>query len=78
MMVEVAHPTRGSFTNVGCPIKLSDSPVEVERSPLLGEHTSEILSEVLGYDSEHIEHLKEAGAFTKEPAKLPEYHPMRA
>ncbi|NIW04302.1 MAG: formyl-CoA transferase [Gammaproteobacteria bacterium] len=78
MMVEVAHPTRGSFTNVGCPIKLSDSPVEVERSPLLGEHTAEILSEVLGYDSEHIEHLKEAGAFTKEPAKLPEYHPMRA
>ncbi len=78
MMVEVPHPTRGSFTNVGCPIKLSDSPVEVERSPLLGEHTSEILSEVLGYDSEHIEHLKEAGAFTKEPAKLPEYHPMRA
>ncbi|MCY3675562.1 MAG: formyl-CoA transferase, partial [Rhodobacteraceae bacterium] len=45
-IVEVDHPERGKYLSVGCPIKLSDSPVEVVRSPLLGEHTSEILTEV--------------------------------
>jgi formyl-CoA transferase len=47
-VVEVDHPTRGKYLTVGNPIKLSDSP-EVKRSPLLGEHTEEILSKVLGY-----------------------------
>ncbi len=78
MMVEVPHPERGAFLNVGCPIKLSDSPVEVERSPLLGEHTDEVLADVLGYDGERIQHLREAGAFTREPPKMEEYHPLRA
>ncbi|MFX8910737.1 CoA transferase, partial [Acinetobacter baumannii] len=35
-LVEVEHPTRGSYLTVGNPIKLSDSPTEVTRSPLLG------------------------------------------
>ena len=48
-VVEVDHPTRGKYLTVGNPIKLSDSPAKVERSPLLGEHTEEILSKVLGY-----------------------------
>jgi formyl-CoA transferase len=78
MMVEVPHPERGPFLNVGCPIKLSDSAVEVERSPLLGEHTDEILAAVLGYSGDHVEHLKEAGAFTKEPPRPADYHPLRA
>jgi formyl-CoA transferase len=78
MIVNVPHPERGDFLNVGCPIKLSDSPVEVERSPLLGEHTEEVLQEILGYEAEHIESLREAGAFSKEPAKVTEYHPLRA
>ncbi len=78
MMVEVPHAQRGAFLNVGCPIKLSDSPVTVETSPLLGEHTDDILASVLGYDAEHIEHLRQAGAFTKQPPKSPEYHPLRA
>ena len=48
-VVEVDHPTRGKYLTVGNPIKLSDSPAKVERSPLLGEHTEEILLKVLGY-----------------------------
>jgi formyl-CoA transferase len=69
MYVEVDHPERGKWYNLGCPIKLSDSPVTVERSPLLGEHTEEVLSEVLGYDADTIGTLKDAGAFTREPPK---------
>lgn len=65
MMVELDHPERGKWVNLGCPIKLSDSPVDVTRSPLLGEHTDEILDEVLGYSDEEIGDLKEAGAFTR-------------
>ncbi|MFK7941932.1 MAG: formyl-CoA transferase, partial [Paracoccaceae bacterium] len=51
-IVKVPHPERGDYYTVGCPIKMSDSPVEVERSPLLGEHTSEILGDVLGYSAD--------------------------
>ncbi len=47
-VVDVDHPTRGAYLTVGNPIKLSDSPAEVTRSPLLGEHTEEILETVLG------------------------------
>ena len=65
MYVELDHPQRGKWYNLGCPIKLSDSPVEVKRSPLLGEHTDEILSEVLDCGGEEIEALKAAGAFTR-------------
>ena len=61
-VVEVDHPERGPYRTIGNPIKLSASPSEVIRSPLLGEHTHEILSEVLGYDASEIEQLSEAGA----------------
>jgi len=61
-VVEVDHPERGPYLTVGCPIKLSDSPVEVERSPLLGEHTKEILTEVLGYEGEELDRVIESGA----------------
>ncbi|MGX0879587.1 formyl-CoA transferase [Roseovarius sp. MBR-154] len=61
-IVDVDHPTRGRYTTVGCPIKLSDSPVEVTRSPLLGEHTEEILRDVLGYDEEELASIMESGA----------------
>ncbi|WP_071363976.1 formyl-CoA transferase, partial [Massilia timonae] len=57
-IVEVDHPERGSYLTVGNPIKLSDSPTEVRRSPLLGEHTDELLSE-LGYSPEQIAMLRE-------------------
>lgn len=61
-IVEVDHPERGPYMSVGCPIKLSDSEVEVERSPLLGEHTTEILTQVLGYEGEELEKIIESGA----------------
>lgn len=61
-IVEVDHPERGKYLTVGCPIKLSESPVEVHRSPLLGEHTDEILSMVLGYSDQEIAEIKETGA----------------
>jgi formyl-CoA transferase len=52
-VVEVDHPKRGKYLTVGNPIKLSDSPSEVTRSPLLGEHTDEILAE-LGFGTVQI------------------------
>ncbi len=61
-IVEVDHPTRGKYLSVGNPIKLSDSPTEVSRSPLLGEHTQEILRDVLGFDERRIDELNASGA----------------
>ena len=69
MYVELDHPQRGKWFNVGMPIKLSDSPAAIKRSPLLGEHTDEILAEVLGYDEAKVASLKAAGAFTAPPKK---------
>ncbi|MCP4767058.1 MAG: formyl-CoA transferase [Gammaproteobacteria bacterium] len=60
-IVEVDHPERGPYLSVGCPVKLSDNDVVVVRSPLLGEHSEEILNQVLGYSAAEIASLKEAG-----------------
>ena len=54
-VVEVDHPKRGKYLTVGNPIKLSDSPSDVRRSPLLGEHTEEILRGVLGLSDDEIQ-----------------------
>jgi formyl-CoA transferase len=67
-LVEVEHPVRGTYVTVGNPIKLSDNDVKVERSPLLGEHTDEILASVLGFDEERIAQIKDSGA-TGVPAR---------
>ena len=60
-VVEVDHPTRGKYLSVGNPIKLSDSPTEVTRSPLLGEHTEEVLRE-LGFGDNEITAARQEGA----------------
>jgi formyl-CoA transferase len=64
MYVELDHPQRGKWYNVGMPIKLSASPAKVKRSPTLGEHTDEILKEVLGLSAAEIEAKRQAGAFS--------------
>ena len=66
-VVEVDHPTRGKYLSVGNPIKLSDSITEVERSPLLGEHTDEILTKVLKFTPREIAEIKASGATGQAP-----------
>jgi formyl-CoA transferase len=66
-IVEVDHPTRGKYLTVGNPIKMSDSPSEVTRSPLLGEHTGEILRDVLGYSEQEIANIGASGAVGESP-----------
>jgi formyl-CoA transferase len=61
-LVKVDHPERGEYISVGCPVKLSASPVDVTRSPLLGEHTLEILKDVLHYDDSEINNIVSSGA----------------
>ena len=70
-VVEVDHPTRGKYLTVGHPVKMSDSIADVRRSPLLGEHTEEILRNVLGYSNKDIAEIKVSGAITppEKPAK---------
>jgi formyl-CoA transferase len=61
-VVEVQHPTRSAYLTVGNPIKLSDSPSDVQRSPLLGEHTDEILKTVLGLKDDEIQAARQQAA----------------
>jgi len=61
-VVEVDHPTRGKYLTVGNPVKLSASPADVQRSPLLGEHCDEILKDVLGYGDDEVQDVWTSGA----------------
>ena len=61
MIVDVDYPVRGTYKTVGSPIKLSDSPAEITRPPLLGEHTEELLSEICGVSAEDVARMKQAG-----------------
>ena len=63
-VVEVEHPARGRYLTVGNPIKLSNSPADVRRSPLLGEHTDEVLREVLRFSAKEIADIKASGALS--------------
>ena len=60
-VVEVDHPTRGKYLTVGNPIKMSDSATDVTRSPLLGEHTDEVLSQ-LGFSADDVAAMRAEGA----------------
>jgi formyl-CoA transferase len=61
MVVTVDHPERGAFKTVGCPIKLSDSPVKVETSPLLGQHNEDVYVRELGVEPQRLAELKTNG-----------------
>ena len=61
MIVDVDYPNRGTYKTVGCPVKLSDSPVAVSRPPLLGEHTAALLNELCGVDPDEVANLRENG-----------------
>jgi len=61
MIVDVDYPTRGTYQTVGCPIKLSDSPVAVSRPPLLGEHTDDLLGSLCGVTPGDAKRLRDKG-----------------
>ena len=61
MIVDLDYPPYGTFPTIGCPVKLSGSPVEIERPPMLGEHSAEVLEELCGASEDDIEAFKSAG-----------------
>ena len=61
MVIELEHPTRGSYPMIGCPVRLSDSPVEVSRAPLYGEHSDEVFTTLGGLTAEAVEGLRREG-----------------
>jgi len=57
------HPKAGRIRLTGIPIKLSDTPGKIKTPPpVAGQHTEEILRNVLGYSKEKIEELRKSGA----------------
>jgi len=60
-IVDLEHPRRGSYPMPGNPVRLTDSPTTIGRSPLLGEHNAEVYGRLLGYTPDQIEQLKREG-----------------
>ena len=61
MIVDLDYPPRGGFKTVGCPLKLSDSPANITRPPMLGEHTESLLGELCGVQPEDMKRMKNEG-----------------
>jgi formyl-CoA transferase len=64
-LVDLDHPTRGRFSTIISPLRLSDSPVTPRRAPLFGEHSEEVLRSLAGYTAEEIAALKQKGVVTQ-------------
>ncbi len=63
LILVAEHPTTGSLRLTGFPYKLSQTPAQVRRPPpLLGEHTEQVLVELLQYSPEEVSLLREQGA----------------
>lgn len=60
---DLDHPTRGRFSMVGCPVRLSDSPVDARRAPLYGEHSEETLR-LAGYTAAEARALRDKGVIS--------------
>ena len=59
MIWAVLHPTAGEIRLVGSPLKLSETPAACRsHPPLLGEHTEEVLTSLLGYSSDEVRRLR--------------------
>jgi len=58
MVSEIEHPTRGKYPVIGCPVRLSDSPVELKRAPLYSEHTDEVFTTLGGLTQEEVDQLR--------------------
>jgi len=61
MLVPLAHPRLGAYPMPGNPVRLSDSPTEVVRAPLLGEHNADVYGRLLGYDAAELDALRREG-----------------
>jgi formyl-CoA transferase len=57
----IEHATRGRFRLPGCPVRLSASPAPTAPPPLAGEHTAEVLAEVLGLSTDEMADLRARG-----------------
>ena len=60
-IVDLEHPRRGRYPMPTNPVRLSDSPTDVVRAPLLGEHNAEVYGKLLGLDDAEIEALRKDG-----------------
>jgi formyl-CoA transferase len=58
VVAEIEHPARGKYTTIGCPVRLSDSQVELSRPPLYGEHSDEVLTTLGGMTQEEVAELR--------------------
>jgi len=61
MILDLDYPPRGTYKMVGCPVKLSASPADIKRPPMLGEHTDALLGDICGADPQELARLHEAG-----------------
>ena len=57
----IEHATRGRLRLPACPVRLSASPAPTAAPPLAGQHTAEVLAEVLGVSSDEIADLRTRG-----------------
>ncbi|MDG2286277.1 MAG: formyl-CoA transferase [Alphaproteobacteria bacterium] len=61
MIMDLDYPTRGTYQMVGCPVKLSASPADIQRPPMLGEHTDALLGDICGTDPQTLARLHDEG-----------------
>jgi len=60
-VTDLEHPRRGPYPMPGNPVRLSESPTDVTRSPMLGEHNTEVYHRLLGYTPDQLDQLKRDG-----------------